>query len=59
MMYTWILFLSAYRIMKKSYCHRGDVSFCDICFELAVAVANCVNITKLLKQMYTRSQVPS
>lgn len=57
-MYTTILFLSAYRIRKKCYCQSGNVSFCDVCFDLAVAVAHCINITKLLKQIYTKSQAP-
>lgn len=40
--FTGILFFSTYRIMKKCYCHRDNISFCDVlCFELAAYCQLC------------------
>lgn len=43
---------------KKCYCHRGAVSFSGTCFELAVPVAHCVSVSKLLKSLSSKSQLP-
>lgn len=43
---------------KKCYCHRGAVSFSGTCFELAVPVAHCVSVSKFLKSLSSKSQLP-